>query len=152
MSKKKNTKETITPKSQNRSGPSSSPRIARKYRNSSFPFQIRIRLRHRKVVPFLASSEEENPVEVMRSERSWPNPRPINVVLVEKRFQLTAMGAAETGGSSGSGYGTLFPTEKCWIFITTGREHLVLNRVCKFIVGEIVRFSLTLRMRRIVEI
>jgi hypothetical protein len=39
-------------------------------------------------IPLLASSEDVKPVEVIKSERNCPKPRPINVFLVQNSLKL----------------------------------------------------------------
>ena len=41
--------------------------------------------------PFLASSEDENPVEVTKRESNCPNPSPTSVFFVQKSSKLTTI-------------------------------------------------------------
>ena len=42
-------------------------------------------------VHLLANSDEENPVEVIKSDKICPKMRPINVFLLQNSFQLTIL-------------------------------------------------------------
>lgn len=56
------------------------------YHNQIFRWKLN---RNRKFLPFLASSDDKNPVAVMRRDRNWPNRRLINVCLVQISFSFT---------------------------------------------------------------